>query len=323
MDAVADVGSCNTQLRFKNGTPRVEEVGIDTWRLARYLDDDQDLRRAVRLIDGRTFQKVEGHAVGVLPGYRMLWLEGHPAVEGLATPRTLQQAEERVLNGLLDLGLPTGRDGGLRRFDSTATLRFDHGAEGLAFMRGVAAVDLPRSKKAVYEGVHGEPQTVYILGPGRSRRVLGRLYDKGVESGTAPRGELIRLESQTRVGKEVAEYMTASAMTKHSGLAGSHFRNRFSPVAESVDGVHAATAPVLADRVAELVREGELTAAKGARLVGYLVCGDRLDLARTTQWRWRRELRAHGLVLVDPMKDQVDVDLGQPLEAALAAWEEQ
>jgi hypothetical protein len=190
----------------------------------------------------------------------------------------------------------------------------------MAFLRGMAAVDLPGTKKAVWESSCGHPETVSIIGPGRSRRVLGRCYDKGVESGTAPRGELVRLESQTRVSKEVGAYMTAAAMSEHSGLVGHHFERRFSPVAASVDGIHVATAPILADRVAELVKDGSLSPSKGMRLVGYLVTGDRLELSRSTRYRWRAELREHGLVVADPSEDPIDVDLGQPLDAALAAW---
>lgn len=320
VSALQRVGFCNTQLEVRSDPPTVEEWGVDTWRLSRYLDDDQDLRRAVRLLDGRTFQKVEGHAVGVLPDRRMLWLEGHPAVDGLAAPRTLQEAEERVLRGLHDLGLPSGRDGGLRRFDSTATLRFAEPAQGLAFLAGMAGVDPPRMKTAVYRGVFGHPETVYLIGPGRSRRVLGRCYDKGIESGRAPRGELVRLECQTRLQKDAAQYFTAEAMTKHEQLVGHHFQHRFAPVALSADGVHVATAPVLADRLAQLSSQGRVTPAAAERLAGYLLVGERLPLSDSTRKRRRAELRRHGLVVADAMRDEVGVDLGAALDAALEAW---
>jgi hypothetical protein len=324
MAALSEVGSCNTRLPLKTERPEigVHEWGIDTWRIARYFDNDDDLRRVVRLTSGRTHQKVCDHAIGVLPDRRMLWMEGHPAVDGLAHPKTLSSAEGRVLSGLDDLGLPRGRDGGIRRLDQTVTLRFDEAAEGIAYMRGMAAVQLPRVKKSVYHANDGYPETVNLIGAGRRGRILARCYDKGVESGAAQRGELIRLENQTRYRKDVAEYITPESVSEHHHLAGSHFGLRFAPVAESVDGIHVATAPVLADRVTELVQEGDMSPAKGARLVGYLVCGDRLGLADSTRRRWRSELRHHGLVLVDPLGDDIDVDLGEPLNRALAAWSE-
>lgn len=321
MEAVEQMAVSNSHLEDKTDRrPVVEEWGIDTWRPVRYLDDDDDLRRAVRYLDGRTFQKVEGHAVGVLPDRRMLWAEGHPAVDGLAAPKTLLDAQRRLLRGLRDVGLPVGRDGGLRRFDSTVTLRFDDPLRGLAFLRGLAAVDVPRMKKAVYEGSLGHPETVYLLGPGRSRRVLGRGYDKGVESGEAVRGTLVRLECQTRLPGEVGEYFTPELMTEHDQLVGAHFERRFAPVALSADGVHVGTAPALADRLAKLASEGRVSAAKAERLAGYLLVGERLDRGERTRRRRRAELREFGLIVGDPARDSVDVDLGEPLDAALAAW---
>lgn len=321
MEAVSSVGLCNTQLTAKNGrSPAVEEWGIDTWRLGRYLDSDEDLGRAVRFLHGRTFQKVEGHSLGVMPDRRFLWIEGHPAVDGLAPPKTLRTEQDRVLAGLEDHGLPIGRQGGIRRFDQTVTLRFQEPAEGMAFLQGMAAVDVPRTKPASY----GRPiETVYLLGLGRkTRRVLARCYDKGIEAGTARRGELIRLENQTRCSKDSADYINPETMSEFHHLAGSHFAHRFAPVAESVNGVHAATAPVLADRVAELIADGRMSASKGTRLLGYLVAGQRLDgsVPERTLRRWRHELREYGLVLVDPLADQIDVDLGDALWAAVEAW---
>lgn len=319
------VGSCNTQLEARIGRSlSVHEVGVDTWRLARYMDDDHDFAVARRFFADGQIEKINDHSLGWMPRYRMLWIEGHPAVDCLAPPKTLASAERRVLKDVHELGLPTGRDGGVRRYDSTVTLRFEQPAEGLAFLRGIAAIDFPRLKKAVYEGVHGDPETVYLIGPGGSKRILARCYDKGVEQGRgAPRGELIRLENQQRVPKLVAETLTATNMTKHSHLVGQTFANRFAPVAQSVDGIRAATAPVIADRLAELQREGRLSAAKAARLLGYLIAGERMDLPDRTARRWRAELREFGLVLVDPLGDDIDVDLGESLTAALAAWSAQ
>jgi len=250
----------------------------------------------------------------------LLWFEGHPAVDGLAPPASLAAAADRVHNGLLDLGLPLGRDGGIRRLDQTVTLRFSDRHDGLALLRGLAVLDIKRHKKAVYESAIGQPETVYLLGPGRSRRVLARCYDKGVESGTASPGELIRFENQSRFNRDVGELLTPSRVSESASFAGSAFAARFAPVAECAEGVTAAIAPVLADRVAELVADGDLSPAKGARLYGYLMMGDKLELPERTRRSWRSELRDLGLVLVDPMEDPLEVDLGEALDAALGAW---
>lgn len=329
MAAPETVGLSNSQLALKSersrnsrsiSSPRVTEFGIDTWRVARYLDSERDLRVA-RSFFGGVVGKVGEHSAGVIAGPRLMWLEGHPSCEGLAAPADLADHEQQLLQAVSDLGLPVGRDAGLRRLDSTVTLQYEQPGQGLAFLRGMAAVDMPRLKTAVYKGTDAKPQTVYFLGPGRSRRKLARVYDKGVESGRGRPGEFVRLETQTRISKDAAEVVTPAVMARHHQLVGSYFKDRFTPVALSVDGVHVATASVLADRVAELVSEERLSPGAGARLLGFLVAGDRLDVPASTARRWRAELRKLGLILADPMSDELDIDLGEALEVALASWE--
>lgn len=295
-------------------------MGIDTWRVVRYLDEDRELRAASALCTQPTRrglmapEKVAGHRVGVIPGHRMLWCEGHPAVDGLAAPASLAVAEEQLLAGLSDVGMPLGRDGGVGRLDQTVTLEFGADDEGLLLLAGLAAVDVPRLKPAIYGR---PPETVYLLGA-RSGRALARAYDKGLESGTAPRGRLVRLENQTRFGKEAR--MRAQVHAEAPELPARLFEGRFAPVAESCHGITAATLPVLADEVRERVQDGRMTFREAERLSGYLLLGDALPVPRTTRWRRRRELRDHGLVLGDPLRDPLRVDLGGALEAALEAW---
>lgn len=310
------VGVCNTPLAFKTETPQATEVGIDTWRLIRYLDDDKDLRRAVRFLDGRTFQKVDNHAVGVMPGHRLMWLEGHPVVDGLAAPRTLDSCRDRVLGALDDHGLPVGRDGGVSRLDCTCTLEFPDERAGLAFLEGVSVAEVPRTKPAVYGR---PPETVYLLSRVGGRK-LARIYDKGVEARSAPPGRLVRLEDQRRFATNarmaLREYIT------DQGLAEAHFRGRFAPLAESAQGLHAATLPVLAEELRRRVADGEVAYRQAERLMGYLALqnSDAIRLSQPTSWRRRKELRELGLVLVNPMEDPIDVDLGAALDAALEAW---
>src|SRR4051812_18600391 len=187
-------GPSNSHLGSTSGPPSAIAAGIDTWRLARYLDDselDVALRRCTRPSSrGYLFpDSVAGHRIGVLPGHRMLWLEGHPVVEGLAPPTSLHAAETQLLDQLTDLGVPTGRDAGVARLDQTVTLEFDEPDAGLAFLSGVASVDVRRLDKAVYYS-GSMPETVYLRFPGSSR-LLARVYDEGVKHGTANRGQLV------------------------------------------------------------------------------------------------------------------------------------
>jgi len=256
--------------------------------------------------------KVAGHRVGVLPGHRMLWAEGHPAVEGLAPPATLHRAEQQLLDALADAGLPVGRAGGIGRLDQTVTLEFDDPREGLCFLAGIAAVDVPRLKPAVYGR---PPETVYLLAE-KTGRKLARVYDKGVESNIAPPGRLVRLENQSRFGKQ--SRMSSETISSPE-VSEALFKARFAPVAASCEGLTAATLPVLAEHLRERVRDGKMTAREAERLGGFLLVGGE-GYSRPTRWRRRRELREHGLVLADPLTDPIEVDLAEGVEAALAAW---
>src|SRR4051794_26203372 len=198
-------------------------AGVDTishaWRCSdrlldqirrRYCDDS----RSLVLPD-----KVAEHRLGVMPEKRLLWAEGHPGGDGVLCPAAgLPGYFERLVEQLHAAGIevPTGLSSallpgrehspptegyaGVRRLDATADLPFQRSAEGLAFAAGVAAVarDAPRSKADVIFSADGARiETVYLRGLA-GRAVLGRMYDKGVESGTAPPGRRMRLEDQRR-----------------------------------------------------------------------------------------------------------------------------
>lgn len=319
MSATAEqVGSCNTQLGAKTGTPI--EVGVDTWRLVRYLDQDRDLDRALSLCErsdrgiALSPERPAGHVVGVLPGYRMLFAEGHPAVDSLAHPATLPQAERLVLEQLEHHGFPIGRDGGVGRCDGTVTLQFANPLQGQALLSGVAALDFPRLMPVVYGK---PPQTVYLAG-GRSAERKARLYDKGLESLLAPPGTLVRFENQVRYSKETRRAVDEVDLTH----VRRRFEGRFGPMAKSASGVTVASLPVLAARVHDRVLAGDVTQRQAERMVGFMAlhqAGGR-SYSRRTMFRRRAELREMGLVLADDFFAPVEVNLGETFDAALAAW---
>lgn len=313
------VGSCNTQLTAKNGHP--SEVGVDTWRLVRYLDNDRDLERALSLCQdsGRGLsllpERPRDHVVGVLPGYRMLFAEGHPAVDGLAHPSTLPDASRDVLRAIEDLGLPLGRDAGVGRADGTVTMAFEDGKQGIAVLQGVAALDFPRSMPVVYGK---PPQTVYIAGHRTAER-KARIYDKGLESLTAAPGALVRFENQVRYSKELRREVTDVDLDH----VRRRFEGRFGPLARAAEGVTVASLPVLSAEVSSRVERGELRYQEAERLLGFIAlhsCGPARGLPGRTMRRRRAELRDYGLVLADDFFEPVSVNLGDTLESALAAW---
>lgn len=311
-------GVCNTHLTAKNGRPKIVEHGIDSWRLVRYLDEDCDIDRARRLMpEGRFADRLSGHVVGFLPGHRMLWIEGHPTVEGLADPAALGDLEAGLLERLKLAGIPTGRDAGLARVDATVTVKYDSAREGHAVLAGLAALDLPRTKPVVFGK---PPQTVWLQSRSvKSARVLARVYDKGLESGRAPVGREIRFEDQRRYTKETRR----AVQEMDPEYIACRFLGRFESMRRSAAGVRVASLSVLSGELAERVNNDELTRRQSDRLIGYLVmqqAGARSMPARSDR-RVRRELRDQGLVLADDFFEPLDLDLGETLEAIAEPWE--
>jgi hypothetical protein len=188
-------------------------------------------------------------------------------------------------------------------------------------LAGVASLPLPRVKTQVIREVGGRRvETVYFRGTS-GKRVLGRWYDKGIESGTAGRGLHIRPEDQRRFPKQARLSLDAVASGTYVRDA---FVRRFEPLWRAAKGVRVGGATELAERIAELLDEGEITPAEAKAVAGYLllegVGGCRQS--RAQEYRDRARCRRHGLVLADGVLDQVDVDLGEILERALDsdAW---
>jgi hypothetical protein len=274
----------------------------------------------------------------------MLFAEGHPSPEGLCSPYGLSEALASVSEGLCDRGIippafrrspeggfnmhggvPSSASqghnlgvgfGGIRRLDSTVDLHLDSSAEGLAVLAGVAAVPIPRSKTQVVREVGGRRvETVYFRGSS-GKRVLGRWYDKGVESGRAARGLLVRPEDQRRYPKQArldVEAVAASTYVRDS------FVRRFEPLWRASKGVMVATATDLAVRINELVEEGVMTSGEAVRAAGFLLLeqADCNPQKKRTRYRTRRMCADKGLVLADGVTDEVEIELGAIIEKAL------
>lgn len=225
---------------------------------------------------------------------------------------TLQEAED-LLPGME--GQPGF--GGLRRCDATVDIVPGSRARGLAILAGVAAVatTAPRSQAEVRfaKDGSGAVETVYVRGYS-GVKILGRWYDKGLESGWAPRGERLRAEDQRRYPKGhrrgIHELEAAYVRSK--------FQQRFYPLWQATKGVTVAGPLVIADRIVELVEEGEISARQAEQLAGYVVLQKRgVRASRATTYRRRAHLRELGLVVADGCLEDVEVDLHEVLEEAL------
>ena len=319
----------------------VEAAGIDTWSVCWYLPEGAAAQRAMealateRAVRSRLLpESVEGHRVGWFPESRMVFAEGHPDPEGLAASSSLPAVVGRLETALTDRGVnlpdhrltrPIGTAGdgfgGVRRLDATVDLRFESPAQGLAALAGVAAIPLPRIKTQVMREVGGRRiETVYLRGTS-GKRVLGRWYDKGIESGTARRGLHVRPEDQRRFGRPARPTVDEVASTSFVRDA---FVRRFEPLWKAAKGVKVGGVIELAHRLAELQDEGVLTPGEAKRIAGHLVL-DSVDAQRQSRSQYykdRAAARRHGLVLADGVLDEVEVDLGDVLEQALdsGAW---
>jgi hypothetical protein len=302
VDRVREVGVCSTRLSL---TSETGEAGVDTMRL---LFETRDF-------GPRSFEleQLEGWKLGTIPALGLIWAEGHPAPGGLASPRQLSEAGLAVREQIDD-HFGVVRDRGCARLDSTATTRFARPAEARAFLAGMAAVDLPRTETTR----RGHPvHSVSWTHPNGARK-LGRCYDKGLERG-GEAWELARLEDQRRFasgGRPPAEVVS------EPGYARSRFEARFGPIRKAVDGVKAASFPVVAQALADEVRYGYRDVLEAERLAGSLVLltgGAQEAYARPTYYRRRAELRDAGFVVVDDLVEHVEVNLGDVVEASLEA----
>jgi hypothetical protein len=211
--------------------------------------------------------------------------------------------------------------GGVRRLDATVDLGFDVASEGLATLAGVAALPLPRVKTQVMREVGGRRvETVYLRGSS-GKTVLGRWYDKGVESGASARGMLIRPEYQGRFAKEARLPVDVVAQ---GSFVRDAFVKRFEPLWRAAKGIKVGSSKELALRLLELQDEGHITPAEAKAMAGHLLLeqADAQRQSRATRYRDRARCRDHGLVLADGVVDEVEIDLGEVIERALdsSAW---
>jgi hypothetical protein len=285
---------------------------VDTLRL---LFETRDSGPSTFQVEG-----VDGWRFGSIPSLGLTWAEGHPAPGELAGPEAIVEAAVTV-EAVLDARLGVVGDLGVARSDQTVTTRFARAQEARAFLAGMAAVEFPRLEVTR----RGRPVRSISWTHARGRRILGRCYDKGAEQGLDP-FQLVRLEDQRRYpsgGRPPVEVVA------DGGFLRGRFEARFEPVRKAVDGVKAATFPVIAQALADEVRYGYRDWREAERLAGSLVLlsgvgADAYPAGKrggpgATYYRRRQELREAGYVVVDDLGEGVEVDLGEVVEEALAA----
>ena len=258
----------------------------------------------------------------------LLYTEGRLAalLEGRRSNRLCLRAElpdgaVAVRERLARLGVDAGDHVALGRLDLAAELRFDDGADGVALLRAASLLDVPWAKTGTDGRKAGGLETVYFRTV-RGRKMLGRMYDKGLESGSCASGRLVRYERQLRWEKE-REPTLAEALQLRLGdlyakqLATFRDEQHDLLVVPALSGV---------DVIWGMVQSGAIDLRLAERLMGYVMLRssgrtDRLP-ARTRQRR-ERALREIGLVIADDqMIGSRPVPLGRYLDALVGAWDE-
>ena len=204
----------------------------------------------------------------------------------------------------------------LGRLDIAAELHFSDGRDGLAFLHALSLADVPWAKVGTEGKKREHIQTVNFRSI-RGRQILMRAYDKGIESGLAAPGELIRFERQRRYRK-AAECTVGMVLEldPRQLFIGRELNALVDVTAETVCDTWGAI-----DRLNQLVWQGRIKASKADALAGFLV--RRGEGHRSSTWysRWA-DLRALGIV-VDPLaRERTAVAVGSRLRemtASLAA----
>lgn len=297
-----EVGVCSTRPSATTGTPN--ETGVDTLRLL--YATDRHLPAGVHELDG--------WRAGSIPALGLTWVEGHPAPDALASPAEVLTAGEAI-GELVDGTLGVRAVRGVGRADLTTTQRFGPEREARAFLAGMATLELPRCDTIR----RGTPVHSIAWANVNGRRLLARCYDKGLELG-GEAFERVRFEDQRRFPSGARPPLDVVADPAYQR---ERFAARFEPMRKAVDGVKAASFPVIAQALADEARYGYRTAREVERLAGALVIlsgGGGEAYSRRTLYRRRAELREAGYVVADSYLEPVEVDLGEVLAGALAEF---
>ena len=197
----------------------------------------------------------------------------------------------------------------LGRLDVATEIRFPDGRAGLAFLHALSLADVPWAKVGT-EGKKRERLETVVFRSLRGRTVLMRAYDKGVESGLAPAGQVIRFERQRRFRKQREPSIEHAATYDLDGVfVGRELRSLMDVSAEVVCDLWGAV-----DRLNDLARAEVITAGKADLLAGFLARNGEMHKTSTRYSRWA-DLRRLGII-VDPLaRDRTSVPVGSYLRA--------
>jgi hypothetical protein len=248
------------------------------------------------------------------PEHHLVAFEGNPEGGALWGPNEVLAAGEEIFS-LTEATFGVRRQRGVARLDITTSRRFLP-AEGRAFMAGVAAMEFPRLE-ATRRG--SPPHSVWWTGE-KSAAIKNRAYCESFKVAGREPFERLRLEEQGRYPNGRRPPLEVAADPEFQRQ---RFLRRWEPMRKAVDGVTAASFPVIAQALADEVKYGYRSVREVERLAGALVIlggGGGEGYSRRTLYRRRAELKAAGYVAVEDFMEPVEVNLGHELEQALSEF---
>jgi hypothetical protein len=321
-DRVALGPHARAALRPLPRSGRVVAAGVDTFSPCWYAESGSPLARAMQaLATHRTRlawllpERVGGYRVGWFAEPGLVFAEGRPGAEALCTAAELPLALGRLQGALEDLGVPvtTVPSAGVRRLDVAADLWTDSSAEGLALLECIGVASVGAGKLATYRAGR---QVESVLLKSRAGRTLARIYDKGAQSGAAPRGHWLRLEAQWRLPR--ASRIDPAEI--EAVLLRERFQRRFDSLWKAAGGFRLGGLAAVGERIEAAVASGQLLPSRARSIAGYLVlaaAGIPQGAKRTT-YELERECRELGLSVSLLQAPERRVDVAAVLDECLA-----
>lgn len=301
---------------------RVIAAGVDTLSPCWYAEPGSPLARSMEaLATHRTRlawllpERLEGFRVGWFAEPGLVFAEGRPGGEALCAVAELPLAVRRLHGCLEDLGAPIASvpSAGLRRLDVAVDLCTDSAAEGLALLECVGAAPLGAGKLAAYRA---ERCVESVLIKSRAGRTLARVYDKGAESGRAPRGRWLRLEAQWRLPRGAR----IGLAELDSALLQERFKRRFEGLWQAAGGFRLGGLEAVTERISDAVASGQLQPSRARSVAGYLLLRSAgvCQGADRTAYELERECRELGLSVSLLQAPERRVDVAAVLDECLA-----
>lgn len=300
----------------------VAAAGVDTWSPCWYAEPGTPPARAMRALasraSGRAWllpEPVAGHRAGWFPDAGLLFAEGRPGGEELTPAAALPATLGSLAAALAELGIPVAaaRCAGLRRLDVAADVWTDSPLEGLALLECIAAASIGAGKLAAFRAQRCAES---VLVKTRAGRTTARVYDKGAQTGAAPRGRWLRLEAQWRFprgARPAPERLDGGELRRR-------FARRFEPLWQAAGGLRLAAPLALAERLGAAVAAGQLAPSRARSLAGYLLLGAAAvpQGARRTTYELERECRELGLAVSLDAERERRIDAAEILDRCMA-----